>query len=92
MATTPFPSVRRYFLLDRGDVAYLKFILEAYEGLATMSTLERNGERTLVVITVQSSSVPDLDGLIAALGKEIPMIETAPPPGPGREGEERYHA
>jgi len=87
-----FPSIKRYFLVDRRDVAYLKFILEAYEGLATMSTLERNGEQTLVVVTARASATPDLDGLLTALGNELTITETAPPPGDGPKGDEGHHA
>jgi Domain of unknown function (DUF4911) len=83
-----FTSIKRYFLLDRHDVAYLKFIVEAYEGLATLSTLERNGDATLVRLSVLPCSAPDLDSLINELRHEIAMTETMPP----RVGEEDHHA
>jgi hypothetical protein len=87
-----FPSLKRYFLLDRRDVAYLKFILEAYEGLATLSTLERTGEEALVRLTVLPSCAADLESLINALRQDIAMTETAPPPGGDAESKERDHA
>ena len=87
-----FPSIKRYFLLDRRDVAYLKFILEAYEGLATLSTLERTGDETLVRLTVLPTCAADLDGLISALRQDIAMTETAPPPDGCAEKEESCHA
>ena len=38
-----FHSLARYFRVSRHDLVYLKFILEAYEGLAVLSTIEREG-------------------------------------------------
>ncbi len=67
----------RYFRLDRRDLVYLKFILEAYEGLTTLSTVERDA--TLVRITTFPWCAADVDALIEALRKEIPISETAPP-------------
>jgi hypothetical protein len=90
--TSTFSSIKRCFLLDRHDVAYLKFIVEAYEGLAILSTLERNGDSTLVRLSVLPCSAPDLDSLIVALRQEIAMTETNPPPGEPTEGIEVHHA
>jgi len=87
-----FSSIKRYFLLDRRDVAYLKFIVEAYEGLATLSTLERTGDDALVRLTVLTSCAADLDGLISALRQDIAMTETTPPPDGDAEKEESSHA
>ncbi len=74
-AKSPFASCRRYFRLDRRDLAYLTFIMEAYEGLATVTTLEP--KETLVSITTLPSRSAELDGLIAALQGEITLTETA---------------
>lgn len=76
-----FVPCRRYFRLDRRDLAYLKFVVEAYEGLATLSTVAR--EETLVSLTTLPSLAADLDGLLEALRGEITMTETPPPPAPG---------
>ena len=73
-----FAPQRRYFRLDRRDLAYLTFILEACEGLATLSTVEKR--ETLVSLTTLPCFVAELNGLIEALREEITMTETAPPP------------
>lgn len=80
----------RYFLLDRRDLVYLTFILEAYEGLATLSTVDK--QQTLVSITTFPGSTEALDDLLAAIGKEIPLTETAPPQDAGAAGGERRNA
>jgi hypothetical protein len=56
-----FPAHRRYFRVGRRDLAYLKFIIEAYDGLATLSTVEREG--AIVSITSPSCRAADLDQL-----------------------------
>ena len=55
----------RYFRLDRRDLVYLKFILEAYEGLATLSTVQQ--EEPVVKISCPSSFASDVADLIRAL-------------------------
>lgn len=72
-----FDTYRRYFRLDRRDLAYLTFIVEACEGLATLTTLEN--KETLVRLTTLSCFAAEMDSLIEALRGEITMTETAPP-------------
>jgi len=72
-----FDSLARYFRVERHDLVYLKFILEAYEGLATLSTVEREG--AIVRIGYPHFSGGDLDALLHALGKEITMTEVPQP-------------
>ena len=74
-----FDSDARYFRLNRTDLAYLKFILEAYEGLAILSTVDREG--AIVRIGYPHFSSRDLDALLHALGKEIEMTEVPQPAG-----------
>ena len=74
----------RYFRLDRRDLAYLTFILEAYEGLATLSTVDK--KETVVSITTFPGLAADVDDLIAALQKEIVLTETPAPPAAGSGG------
>lgn len=78
----------KYFRVDRRDLAYLKFILEAYEGLTTLSTVEKGStvekDGTLVKISTFPWCAADVDALIEALRTEISISETAPPPDAGR--------
>ena len=85
-----FQPIIRYFQLDRRDLAYLTFILEAYDGLATLSTVDR--KQTLVSITTYPDSAEALDDLLAALGREITLTETAPPPATATAGREDRNA
>jgi len=74
-----FETEARYFRVDRRDLVYLKFILEAYEGLAVLSTVER--EEAIVRIAYPSCTAADVDLLLRALAKEIDIAEVPQPPG-----------
>lgn len=87
-----FEPEKRYFLLDRRDVAYLKFILEGYEGLTIMSTLERTGDQALVSMTTLPYSAADLERLVNALRTEITLTETMPPDSGGATRKKTDHA
>ena len=74
-----FESRARYFRVARRDLVYLKFILEAYEGLAVLSTVEREG--AIVRIGYPHFSAKDVDKLLHALGGEIDLQEVPQPEG-----------
>jgi hypothetical protein len=69
----------KYFRVARHDLVYLKFILEAYEGLCVMSTVER--ESAIVRIGYPKTTEADMDGLLEALAKEIRLDEIPRPEG-----------
>jgi hypothetical protein len=67
-------DIVRYFRVDRRDLVYLKFILEAYEGMSTMTTVQRDG--VIVRLTIPAPFAGDMQELIAALSADIPLQET----------------
>ncbi|WP_306533912.1 DUF4911 domain-containing protein [Geobacter sp.] len=68
-------EITRYFQVARRDLAYLKFIVEAHEGLATLSTADR--ETSTVVITYSSYFTEEMNSLLESLGTEIAMQEVS---------------
>ena len=72
-------TTTRFFRLDRRNLAYLTFIFEAYEGLATVSTVDK--KETIVSITTLPGLEADVDDLIVALQKEMTLTETTPTGG-----------
>jgi uncharacterized protein DUF4911 len=68
----PEPSVR-YFKVDRHDLVYLKFVLEAYEGMSTLSTVEPKG--VIVRLSIPSGFEEEMRRIIEALSAEIPLTE-----------------
>jgi hypothetical protein len=73
MANIPEETVR-YFQVDRRDLVYLKFILEAYEGMSTMTTVKQEG--VIVRLSIPAGFTADLQQLLTALAADIPLQET----------------
>ncbi|MDD2581324.1 MAG: DUF4911 domain-containing protein [Desulfuromonadaceae bacterium] len=63
--------VCRYFKVAHRDMVFLKFILEAYEGMNVMSTVDNKAG--IIRIAIMPGFVEDVDGLLADLGKQVPM-------------------
>jgi len=69
--------IKRHFTMPRGEIGYLRFILESYDGLAFVSTLD--SREALVEIAYHPSRRNDAEALLAALTRECSM---APAPIP----------
>lgn len=67
--------VTRNLKLDRRDIAYVKYILEGYEGLATVTTIDRS--EAVIRLFIMPDFAPDVDGILEALQGEINMCEIA---------------
>lgn len=63
----------RYYQLASRDLVYMKFILEAYEGLSTMSTID--GKRGIVRVNYPLPFAADVAALMEALSTEIEVTE-----------------
>jgi hypothetical protein len=63
--------ISRYFRVSRQDMVYLKFILEAYEGMNTMSTVDNAAG--IIRIAIMSGFEEDMDTLLSQLGRQVPM-------------------
>jgi uncharacterized protein DUF4911 len=70
----------RYFKVNRRDLVYLKFILEAYEGLTTLSTADR--VEGIVRLNMPLGFSGDVAALVDVLRTEIAMNEVDPPHTP----------
>ena len=73
MSTNHVPgrTVKRHYRVDRREIAFLRFIFEAYEGIAVIETL--NPELGLIVIYIAPGCEPDVDMILADLGSDIMM-------------------
>ena len=65
----------RYFRLRRKDIAYFKFIIESYEGVAVVRT--KNPHEAVVELMVAPGWERDIDEILEGLRKEI-HIENLP--------------
>ena len=61
----------RYFKVAHRDMVYLKFILEAYEGMNVMSTVDN--QAGIIRIAIMPGFVEDMDVLLAELGTKVNM-------------------
>ena len=62
-------TIHKYYRIDRREIAWLRFVLEGYEGLAVLSTVNaRNGE---ICLQVPSGFLRELEALMQSLQTEI---------------------
>jgi Domain of unknown function (DUF4911) len=66
--------VCRYFKVAHRDMVFLKFILEAYEGMNVMSTVDNKAG--IIRIAIMPGFVSDMDGLLACLGRQVTLEPT----------------
>jgi len=66
----------RYLRLDRKDISYLAFLLEGYENMITMSTIDKR--EGIVKLFVPEDFIKDMDAVLCAMGHEIIIIEQDP--------------
>ena len=63
---------RRVYRLDRCQFAFVKFILEAYDNVAVLSTLDpRQG---VVQVFIAPGCETMVDGIIAGLAEDIDVV------------------
>lgn len=75
MAVNPKRSDLLFYRVEPFEIHYLKFILEAYEGLATLTTLD--SEKGLIQLAVPPGSKESLESLLEALGREMVLERVA---------------
>lgn len=70
----PLRTSRRFYRINRRDISFLRFILEAYDGAALLTT--QDAPQGIVSITIAPGCETLVDGIIASLaaGDDI-MIE-----------------
>jgi hypothetical protein len=75
----------KFFRLPRGEIAYLKFIIESYEGMAVVRTADP--QEAIVELMVAPGWEKEAEELVEALRREIliePLNEDLlPRSGPG---------
>jgi hypothetical protein len=61
----------RYFRIRRKDIAYFKFIIESYEGMAVVRT--KDPSEAIVELMIAPGWEKDVDVLLEGLCQEIPI-------------------
>ena len=70
-------STTRRFRLKKEDIAYLKFILEGYQGLAIMRTLDAT--QGVVEVFIPPGAEGDMELILTGLARELGLREVAAP-------------
>ena len=68
-------TTKKYYRIDRREISFLKFILEAYDGLAVLTTID--SEKGIVVINIAPGCEADVEMILQDLKKNV-MIENIP--------------
>ena len=67
---------RRHYRVDRRKIAFIRFILEAYDGLAIVKTLDP--QEGLVEFQIAPGCERDVEAILQDLGQDILMEKTGP--------------
>ena len=73
--------VELYLHLPPGDIAYVKFIFESYEGIAVTRTIDRTA--AVIVLLVAADLEDEARAILASIRDEVPWRAVDPPPAPG---------
>ncbi len=69
----------RYFQARRHELAYLQFIIDSYDGLAILSTID--SQAGVVKVAFSRHLEDDVEALLSALSEEIGICEIVKPNG-----------
>ena len=69
-------TIKRYYRIDRRHIAFLRFIFEAYDGLAIIETLDPAAGS--LVFHIAPGCEPDVENVLADLKKDI-LLEAIQP-------------
>jgi hypothetical protein len=72
-------TIKKYFRIDRREICFLKFIIEAYDGIAVLTTIDP--AKGIVVINIAPGCEEEVEMIIKDLEKNI-MIEAVSNPFP----------
>ncbi len=64
--------IHRHYRLDKRHIGYVKFVVEAYEGLAQVSSSAGRGEMEWII---PRELADQADELARALSEEVGMVE-----------------
>jgi hypothetical protein len=69
--------IKNYFKLKRKDIALVQFIIEGYEGMATVTTIDPHA--AIIQISIIPDFISDMSALISDLKDKYKMEEVICP-------------
>jgi len=73
-------TIQRYFRVNPRDMAYVKFIVESYEGLAVVGTVDP--DEGVMEWMIPPGLLEEAEELINSLREELTIIPVSPPRHP----------
>jgi hypothetical protein len=67
-----------YLEISPSDIAYIKFILESYEEVGIIRTIDR--KKAIIVLLAVSDFIEVARAIVKSLQQEVTLIEIPPPP------------
>ena len=68
-------TIKKYFRVDRRKIHLIRFILEGYDGIATLTTIDPH--RGIVRLNIPPGCEDDVETVIQDIGKEV-VIKQSP--------------
>ena len=62
-------TIKKILRVDRREICYLKFILEAYDGIATLTTIDAH--QGIVMLRIAPGCEGDVEAVLQDLKKDI---------------------
>ena len=62
-------TIEKILRIDRREICFLKFILEGYDGIATLTTIDAH--RGIVLIRIAPGCEDEVETILQDLGKNI---------------------
>ena len=72
--TESLETNKKYYRVDRSEIAYLRFIFEAYDGIAVVKTVD--AQKGIILLHIAPGCDDDVEYVLQDLKKET-MIQTA---------------
>jgi hypothetical protein len=72
---------KQYYRVDRRQISFIKFIFEAYEGVAVMTTIDAGQGRIVLSVSPQCEQLSRR--IMADLGRKMLIEPCNEPPGQG---------
>lgn len=65
--------IKKYFQLERKNIVIVQFIIEGYEGMATVTTID--SRKAVIQISIMPDYISDIGSLLEYLKKKYKMKE-----------------
>jgi hypothetical protein len=62
-------TIQKKYIVDRANIGFVKFIFEAYDGVAVVSTIDAN--MNLIMLSIAPDLVKESDMIVQDLKKEF---------------------